>query len=70
MVTLAEIEAQALILTETERAQLASSLLRSLPPSDDYENEGIAEALRRRDEMEKDPSSIISWEQLREAVGR
>ena len=70
MVTLAEIEAQAMILTDTERALLASNLLRSLPMLDAYEEEGIAEALRRREEMENDPDSIISWEQLREAVGR
>ncbi len=70
MVTRAEIEAQAMVLTDTERALLASSLLRSLPMLDDYEEEGIAEALRRREEMENDPDSIISWEQLREAVGR
>jgi hypothetical protein len=70
MVTLAEIEAQALVLSETERAQLASSLLRSLPTHDDYEAEGIAEAMRRREEMENDPESIISWQQLRNAVGR
>lgn len=70
MVTLAEIEAQALVLSESERAQLVSSLLRSLPPDDDCEAEGLAEALRRQDEMENDPTSIISWEQLRESVGR
>ena len=70
MVTLAEIEAQAMILTDTERALLASNLLRSLPMLDAYEEEGIAEALRRREEMENDPDSIISWEQLRKAVGR
>lgn len=70
MVTRAEIEAQAMVLTDTERALLASNLLRSLPMLDDYEEEGIAEALRRREEMENDPDSIISWEQLREAVGR
>ena len=70
MVTLAEIEAQAMVLTETERAQLATRLLRSLPTLDDYEEEGIAEALRRREEMENDPNCIISWEQLQKAVGR
>jgi putative addiction module component (TIGR02574 family) len=70
MVTLAEIEAQAMDLTDTERAQLASKLLRSLPMQDDYEEEGIAEALRRREEMEHDPETIISWDQLRKAVGR
>ena len=70
MVTFAEIEAQALVLTESERAQLVSSLLRSLPSDDDYEAEGIAEALRRQDEMENDPTSIISWDQLRKSVGR
>ena len=70
MVTLAEIEAQAMVLTDTERVQLASSLLRSLPMLDEYEEDGIAEALRRREEMENDPDSIISWEQLQKAVGR
>jgi hypothetical protein len=30
----------------------------------------IAEALRGRKEMENEPSKIITWEQVREAVGR
>lgn len=70
MVTLAEIQAQAMDLTVSERATLASHLLHSLPPLLDDEDEGLAEALRRREEMENDPDSIITLEQLRKAVGR
>jgi Putative addiction module component len=70
MMTFAEIEAQAMDLNETERAQLATNLLKSLPKLNDYEEEGIAEALRRRQEMASHPETIISWEQLQAAVGR
>ncbi len=70
MNTLAEIEAQAMDLTEIERTQLVTSLMKSLPKFSDHEEEGMAEALRRREEMANHPDQIISWEQLQEAVGR
>jgi hypothetical protein len=70
MVTLAEIEAQAMVLTVSERATLASHLLSSLPPFFNDDDEGISEALLRREEMENNPDCIITLEQLQKAVGR
>lgn len=70
MVTLAEVEAQAMDLTHVERARLATRLLYSLPPELDDDDEGLAEALRREAEMEADPSMSISLEELKRSVGR
>lgn len=70
MVTLAEIEAQAMALTEVEREILAQRLMESLPTDFEYENEGYAEALRREAEMVNDPSACLTLEQLKQAVGR
>ena len=70
MVTLAEIEAQAMVLTVSERATLASHLLRSLPPLLEDDDDGDAEALRRDEEMDNDPSSCLTLEEFKRAVGR
>ena len=70
MASLSEIKALALELTVSERATLASRLLQSLPPQFEDDDDEMAEALRRRQEMENDPDSIISWEQLQKTVGR
>lgn len=70
MVTLAEIEMQAMKLSESERAMLASSLLESLPPLLDDADDGIAEAMRRDAEMDRDPSIGMTLDQLRTALGR
>lgn len=59
-----EVEKLALDLTETERAVLAAHLLGSLPPVLHDADDGIAEALRRDAELERDPSIGISLEQL------
>jgi len=70
MVGLAEIEAQAMELSDKQRAELAASLLGSLPAVLYEEDDGHAEALRRDAEMERDPSMGITAEQLRESLGR
>ncbi len=70
MVTLAEIEAQAMVLTDSERATLASHLLRSLPPLLDDEDDGDTEAMRRDAEMDNDPSACLTLEEFKRAVGR
>ena len=70
MVNLSEIEAQAMGLTVSERAALASRLLHSLPAELDYDDEGLAEALRREAEMEADPSMSITLDELKRSVGR
>jgi hypothetical protein len=61
----ADIEKLAFSLSEKQRAQLASSLLRSLPsPGWDDDDDGIAEAIRRDREMDENPDSIISHEEF------
>ncbi len=62
MATVIEIEKLALDLPERDRATLAASLLDSLPPILDDEDEGIAEALRRDEEMDADPTLAISFD--------
>ena len=64
MATITEIEKLALDLPDRERAVLAVHLIRSLPSVLDDEDEGVAEALRRDAELDADPSSSISLEQL------
>jgi hypothetical protein len=64
-----EITALAMELTVSERAALASELLRSLPRDFD-DNDGLAEALRREAEMDADPSASLTLEELKRAVGR
>ncbi len=70
MAVLAEIEAQAMELTDSQRAKLAASLLGSLPPLLYDDDEGLAEAVRRDAEMDRDPSIGITTQQLRESLGR
>lgn len=69
MVTLAEIQEQAMRLGESDRAALASLLLESLPPDLD-EDDGAAEASRRDAEMDTDPSASLTDEQFKTAIGR
>jgi putative addiction module component (TIGR02574 family) len=67
MQTLADIEREAMKLPDSDRASLASRLLDSLPAvlSDD---DGLAEAVRRDAEMDRDPSASMTLEELRRAV--
>ena len=70
MATITEVEKLALDIPESERAILAAHLLGSLPPILDDEDEGIAEALRRDSDLDADPSSGMSLEQLDRAIQR
>ena len=70
MVTLAEIETLALKLPESDRARLAADLLDSLPGVLVEDDEGLAEALRRSEEMDRDPSICLTHEEFLKAVGR
>jgi len=70
MVTLAEIETLAFGLPESDRAKLAAGLLDSLPGVLVDEDEGLAEALRRSEEMDRDPSVCLSHEEFLKALGR
>jgi len=64
MSVMTEVEKKALSLPAKERGELITKLLRSLPefPSDD--DDGVAEALRRREELRKDPGIGISLDEL------
>ncbi len=64
MATIAEIEKLAFDLPESERAVLASHLLRSLPPVLHDEDDGIAEALSRDAELDSNREASITLEQL------
>jgi hypothetical protein len=70
MVTLDEIEALALRLPDGDRAKLAANMLDSLPGVLVDEDDGIAEALRRSEEMDRDPSVCLSHEEFLAAVRR
>lgn len=65
-----EIQAEALRLPVPQRAALAACLLDSLPPVLEDEDDGIAEALRRDAEMDRDPSMGMSMDQFLKAFGR
>lgn len=70
MTRVQEIRQQASTLSPNEKAELAADLLESLPPILDDEDEGMAEAHRRDQEMDKDTKASITWEQLRRGLGR
>lgn len=70
MPTTSKIEQLALELPVSERASLASVLLRSLPEILIDEDNGLAEAERSREEMNADPEIGISPEELRYRVSK
>ncbi len=70
MSVLADLEAKAMRLPEGQRATLAAHLLESLPAICYDEDEGVAEAMRRDKDLELDPSSGMSLEELRKSLGR
>ena len=70
MVTLTEIESLAFKLTESDRAKLAADLLDSLRGVLADDDEGVAEALRRSEEMDRDPSACLSHDEFIKALGR
>ena len=64
MATINEVEKLAFDLSERQRAVLAAHLLDSLPPVLHDEDEGLAEAQRRDLELDANPLSGVSIEQL------
>ena len=70
MITLAEIEALAFKLTQSERAKLACDLLDTLPCMAEDEEDGLAEAMRRSEEMDNDPAACLSHEEFLKALRR
>ena len=67
---LEEIQKCALDLPESDRALLAVELLVSLPAVLVDEDDGIAESIRRSQELDEDPSMGCSWDEIKRAVGR
>ena len=70
MSSASELTETALQLPEDERAKLASDLLCSLPSILHDDDEGVAEALRRDAELDRDPSASLTMEQFKQACGR
>jgi putative addiction module component (TIGR02574 family) len=66
--TITEVEKLAFSLPDSERAVLASHLLRSLPPVLEDDDEGIAEALRRDAELDANPTSALTLDQLDQRI--
>ena len=63
-VAIEELQKLALELPEKQRAQLAASLLDSLPGVLTDDDEGVSEALRRDRDLEAGNSAAVSIEQL------
>lgn len=70
MIESAEITKTALQLPEDQRAKLALELLGSLPAVLHDDDEGIAEALRRDAEMDRDESAGMTMKEFRQAFGK
>lgn len=70
MVTLKEIESLAFELPDSDRARLAACLLDSLPGALVHEDNGVDEALRRSEEMDRDASVCLTHDEFMVAVGR
>jgi hypothetical protein len=68
MATANEVEKLALDLAERERAILATHLLKSLPAVLGDADEGMAEALQRDKDLDANPKSGISTDQLEQQI--
>ncbi len=66
MSVIAEAEKLVFSLSEKDRAKLVGKILRSLPMY--AEDGGLAEARRRDREMDENPDSILTLEQLDEMI--
>jgi len=66
MSVLAEAEKLVFSLSEEDRAELVGKILRSLPLYSD--DGGLAEARRRDRQIDENPESIITMEQLDEMI--
>jgi putative addiction module component (TIGR02574 family) len=65
-----EIHANALKLPEDQRAKLAGDLLASLPALLVDEDDGVAEAMRRSEDLHVNPNSGVTWEEMKSNLGR
>ena len=68
MATLFELEPLVMTLPLQDRANLASTLLSSLPPFLHDDDDGVAEALRREAEAAHDPSVIMSMDEFQSGI--
>jgi putative addiction module component (TIGR02574 family) len=68
MKTLSDLEPDVMQLPESERATLAARLLSSLPAVLADDDEGMAEALRRDAELDHDPESGMTMDELRRSL--
>ena len=65
MSAIAEAEKLVFSLSEKDRAELVGKMIRSLPsPGLDDDDDGVAEALRRSDELKENPELGMSIEAL------
>jgi putative addiction module component (TIGR02574 family) len=64
------LEKEALSLSDSDRATLAAHLLDSLPAVLSEEDDGIAEANRRDSDFQEGITTGISWDMLRQNIGR
>ena len=63
MLSMSEIEREAMQLPVRDRASLAARLLDSLPAVLIEEDDGLAEAIRRDAEMDRDPAASMTLEE-------
>ena len=70
MVTVAKLEEQAMQLLQDQRAAIAAHLLSSLPAILHDDDDGIAEAMRRDAELDRDPPSGQTLQEFRQSLGR
>ncbi len=70
MTRIEEMKTEAMELTDSDRAALASELLYSLPATLSDEDEGISEALKRDAEISANPSMGVTWDELKKGIGR
>ncbi len=70
MTRLQQLESDARVLTDAERATFAAHLLASLPSVLADQDEGVAEALRREAEMDAARDPGLTWDEMKKACGR
>ena len=70
MKTLTDLEPEVMQLPESERAMLAAQLLGSLSAVLADDDDGVAEALRREADLEHNPASAMTLDELRRSLPR
>lgn len=70
MSTTTDILAQAIQLPQDQRLELAAGILDTLPNPMQETEDGLAEAKRRSEEMDNDPSASTTWNEIKAGLGR